>query len=310
MARSTATIKAGIMANIAADPLLGTMLTSTSLTSLFGLMAYVMASCQNLLEQSWDDYLVQINTYATQTPAASLNWVAAQAFLYQYSSDVTRTDLNSLTILPNGALGYATVDPTYNIVTRCAAITTANNEVQIKVAQGVPTAPTQIAGTALTQLQSYFDAKGTAGVSYTVSSGDPDFIAIFGAVYYKAGYGGVVQTNVEAALNAYLNNIAIFDIGSKEPINYEGIVKVSEIIDAVMSAEGVDDFELKQLYGRAGTTTMFSQATKVYDLNSSPGLNLRSYILASGYSTKETYVDPITSINYGWNKTISYQSAQ
>jgi len=290
------------MSTIAADPLLGTLLTSSSLTSLFGLMAYVMAACQNLLEQSWDDYLVQINTYATQTPAASLNWVAAQAFLYQYSSDVTRTDLNTLTILPNGALGYATVDPTYNIVTRCAAITTGNNEVHIKVAQGAVTAPTQITGAAFTQLQSYFDAKGTAGVNYTVSSGAADYIAIFGTVYYKAGFGGVVQTNVETALTAYLNNIAIFDLGSKEPINYEGIVKVNEIIDAIMSAEGVDDFELKQLYGRAATTTSFADATTVYNLNALPGFNNRSYILAAGYATQEPSPND-------WGAKLSYQPA-
>ena len=300
MARSTATIKAGIMATIAADPLLGSLLTSTSLTSLFGLMAYVMAACQNLLEQSWDDYLVQINTYATQTPAASLNWIAAQAFLYQYDpSNLPNT--NTLNILPNGALGYPTVDPQFNIVTRCAAITTGNNEVHIKVAQaGSPAAP--ITGSALTQLQSYFDAKGTAGVNYTVTSLPPDQIAIFGTVYYKAGFAGVAQTNVEAALTAYLNNIAIFDIGSKEPINYEGIVKVSEIIDAIMSAEGVDDFELDQLYGHADGV-LFTNADVIYNLFASPGFNNRSYILAAGYAIGEQ-----TSFKT-WGDTISYISA-
>ncbi|HKC67697.1 MAG TPA: hypothetical protein VKG26_05670 [Bacteroidia bacterium] len=298
MARSTATIKAGIMATIAADPLLGTLLTSTSLTSLFGLMAYVMAACQNLLEQSWDDYLVQINTYATQTPAASLNWVAAQAFLFQYDPS-GNPNTNNLNILSNGALGYPDVAPQYNVVSRCAAITTANNEVQIKVAQGPVTTPAQITGTALAQLQSYFDAKGTAGIIYTVTSGDPDLIAIYGTVYYKAGYGGVVQANVENALNNYLNNIAIFDIGSKEPINYQGIVKVSEIIDAVMSAEGVDDFELDQLYGRSATTA-FSGKTTVYDLGA--GYTARSYILAAGYAIGETSPN-------NWGLTIGYQSA-
>jgi hypothetical protein len=300
MARSTATIKAGIMVTIAADPLLGTLLTSTSLTSLFGLMAYVMAACQNLLEQSWDDYLVQINTYATQTPAASLNWIAAQAFLYQYDpSNLPNT--NTLNILPNGALGYPTVDPQFNIVTRCAAITTGNNEVHIKVAQGAVTAPTQITGTALTQLQSYFDAKGTAGVNYTVISLPPDQIAIYGTVYYKAGFGGVVSDNVKAALNAYLNNIAIFDIGSKEPINYEGIVKVNEIIDAIQNAEGVDDFELDQLYGHADGIPL-TNAYTIYNLQASPGLNNRSYTLAAGYAKQED--SPNT-----WTDTISYLSA-
>lgn len=303
MARSTATIKASIIATIQADPLLGTLLTSTSLTSLFGLMAYVMAACQNLLEQSWDDYLVQINTYATQTPAASLNWVAAQAFLYQYDPS-NNPNTNALNILPNGALGYPIVDPTYNIVTRCAAITTGNNDVLIKVAQGAVTAPTQITGTAFTQLQDYFNAKGTAGINYNVSSGVADKIAIEGTIYYKAGFGGLVQTNVTNALNAYLNNIAIYDLGSKEPINYEGIVKVAEIIDAVMSAEGVDDFELTKLYGRADGTS-FSSATVIYDLTALPAINNRSYTMLAGYGVEET------TSGHGWFNTnnLSFQPA-
>lgn len=299
MARSTATIQQGILANIQADPLLGSMLTSTSVTALFRLMAYVMAACQNLLEQSWDDYLAQITTYSQNTPAASLNWIASQAFLFQYDPSGSSAT-NDLTILPNGALGYATVAPQFNIVTRCAAITTANNNVHIKVAQaGTPAAA--ITGAAYTQLQSYFDAKGTAGVNYIVTSGSPDEIIIVGTVYYKPGFGGIVKDNVEAALNNYLNSIAIYSIGSKEPINYEGIIKVSEIIDTVKNADGVDDFALDKLFGHANGA-LFANATVVYDLSS--GTNYRSYILQAGYGIEE-----ITNSGYDWGTTIQYLSA-
>ena len=295
MARNTATIKAGIMSTIAADPLLGTLLTSTSMTSLFGLMAYVMAACQNLLEQSWDDYLVQINTYATQTPAASLNWIAAQAFLYQYDSSGS-TNTNALSILPNGALGYPTVDPQFNIVTRCAALTNNNNEVQIKVAQGNP--PAKITGTAFTQLQSYFDAKGTAGVNYYVTSGDPDRIYIQGNVYYKSGYGGVAPTNVVNALNNYLTQIAIFSAGSIEPINYGGMIRVSEIIDAIMGAVGVSDFELVALKCRSSTTS-FGSANIIYQEG---GVNFRHYVMAAGYAIGED------TSGQDWASTLTFQA--
>lgn len=283
MARSVATIKANIMALIAADPVLGPLLTTTSLTAIFGEMAYIIAQDENLSEQAMDDYITQIRTYAQQSPAASLNWIAAQAFLYQYDPSLN-PNTNALNIV-NGAVAYPTVDPQFNIVSRCAALVDGNNIVQIKVAQSDP--PAQITGTAFTQLQDYFNAKGTAGINYNVTSRAADLIAIYGTVYYKSGYAGVAQTNVENALRAYLANIAIYSVGSQEPINYDGLIKVSEIIDTIKNTEGVDDFELDKLLCRASTTP-FANATVVYDISTSPGTNNRSYILASGYGIEET----------------------
>ena len=293
MARSQAQIKATILAAIAADPVLGSLLTSTSQTAIYAELASINAYIENLLEQSWDDYLVQINTYASQTPAASTNWIAAQAFLYQYDASGASAT-NALTILSNGALGYLTINPSFNIVTRCAAIVTGNNSVQIKVAQG--STPTKITGTAFTQLQSYFDAKGTAGINYTVTSGNADSIVILGTVKFKAGYAGIAQQNVEAAIANYLNTIAIYSPTSQEPINYAGIIKVSEVIDAIMQADGVSDFSLSELYGYPDGATYPSGATTVYKLSAS--VNNNQYILQAGYGIFD-----------GTNSSISYISA-
>ncbi|HXU26537.1 MAG TPA: hypothetical protein VN698_04835 [Bacteroidia bacterium] len=300
MARSTATIKAGIMSTIAADPLLGSLLTSTSLTSLFGLMAYVMAACQNLLEQSWDDYLAQITTYSQNTPAASLNWVASQAFLFQYDPS-GNSATNDLVILNNGALGYATVDPQFNIVTRCAAITIGNNNAQIKVAQaGSP--GSIISGAAYTQLQSYFDAKGTAGINYEVVSYDADLLYLEGTVYYKTGFATVVQQNVVDALNLYLDTIAIYSIGSSEPIDYQGIIKVSEIVDAIKNADGVYDVLLSRISYRPATSTNVSDGTVIYDLTVANG-NYLSGILLAGYAKQESISGK------GWLDKLNFSAA-
>lgn len=297
MARSTATIKQNIMNAIAADAILGPLLTSTSLTSIFGLFAYIIAACQNLLEQVWDQYLLQLETYAAQTPAGAPNWVASQAFLYQYDPSGSPAT-NDLTILSNGALGYATIDPAFNIVTRCAVITDGMNVVNIKVAQSNPPAP--ITGAAFTQLDSYFTAKLTAGISHQLISDVSDKIAIYGTVYYKPGFGGVAQANVEAALNAYLNNIAIFSRDSQTPVNYEGVIKVSEIIVAIKQSEGIDDFKLDTIKCRADATS-FGSATVVYDL--ATGTDNRSYIMVAGYGVEET------TAGQDWGTTLLYASA-
>lgn len=278
MARSVQTIQTNILNSISANSVLSPLLTSTSLASVFNVFAYVIAVAQNLLEQDWDDYLAQIQTYASQTPAASTNWMAAQAFSYQYDPSGS-TATNQLTILSNGAWGYATVNSSFNIITRCAVNTTANNTVQIKIAQG--TTPAPITGTAFTQAQSYFQAIGTAGINYNVISLAADNLVVKATIYFKPGCSSLVQSSVPAAIQNYLNNIAIYSIGSQEPINYEGLIEVSGLEDAIFNADGVSDVDLQQVlcYPAAGS---ISSATTVYNL--SAAINNRNYIMAAGYA--------------------------
>jgi|ERR1700757_1801450 len=277
MARSVQSIKATIMANIAADPILGNILTTTSLTSIFGLFAYVVAAIQNLLEQTWDDYLVQIKTNAAQSPANNEVFMQRQVFAYQYDPNTVGTSpTNLLTILGNGSVGYATVDPQFNIVTRCVIEVSGNNNVQVKVAQG-SNPFSIISGAAFTQLQDYITNVGTAGIIYDLTSVAPDNLYLKGTIYYKSGYGNVAKTNVTNALNAYLNKLGTYP-------NYVGLIKVSDIIDVIMNAEGVADFVPTKVACRADATP-FANTTVIYDIGN--GINNRSYILTSAWAIME-----------------------
>lgn len=297
MARSTATIKQNIMNSIAADPILSPLLTSTSLTAIYGLFAYIIAAVQNLFEQVWDNYLLQLESYANKSPGGSAPWIQQQAFIYQYDPSGAPAT-NTLSIIANGAVGYATVDESFRIVTRCAVNTTGSNEVTVKVAQSDSPAP--ISGLAFTQLDSYLTAKIPAGVNHTLISLDSDKIYIKGTVYFKPGFGGVAQTNVEAALNAFLKTLSIAAVGSTTPVNYDGIIKVADIIDVIKTTDGIDDFKLDELKCRANATA-FASTTTVYDLLNA--INNRSYIMAAGYGVAED------TPTYTWADTISYTSA-
>ena len=283
MARSVDTIRQGMLLSISADPILSTVLTSTSLMAIYRLWVTIVAISTNLLEQVWDGYLAALQLYASQSPAATGIWIQSQVFKYQYDpSGIAAT--NALTILSNGALAYATVNPVFNIVTQCSVITSGNNIVLVKAVQG-GTSPTPITGTAFTQLDSYLTSKMPAGVNHLLSSLAADNVVILGTIYFKNGYGGIILANVMASLNSYLNTIGISQVlNNTKDVNYQGILKVDDVIAAVRNTDGVDDFRLSTIKCYAASSN-FPFADIVYDL--ATGVNIRNYTMLAGYGVMD-----------------------
>lgn len=299
MARSVATIKAKMLADIQADSTLSSLLTSPSLTAIYNLWCYIVASAINLFEQVQDAYITQAENIALKTPPGSPLWIQNQVFKYQY--DASGAPATNVVVITDFSVGYATVDPTYNIVTLCSVTTATNGLVNVKVAQGDSTSGySAISGTALTQLDGYLNEVIGAGIYHNVISLDSDFVAVYGDVYYQNGYAGVIQSNVELAIKAYLDSISISDSTNSKPVNYTGQLKVSGLIDAILNAEGVTDFNLSKILGRANSTA-FGSATVVYDLSNS--VNLRTYEMAAGYAVEET------TSGATWGDTLTYSAA-
>jgi hypothetical protein len=67
--------------------------------------------------------------------------------------------------------------------------------------------------------------------------------------------------------------------------NFDGIVRVVEIIDAIQAVEGVVDVNIVEVGCRADTVA-YASRTVVYKL--STGVNLREYTTVSGYIVEET----------------------
>ncbi len=299
MARTVSQIKAQLYAELANQQTLGNLtdLNSPSMAAIYKTWFFIQAVAMAFTDQLWDAYKLSIEQYAASTPPASPLWVQSKVFLYQYdSSGITNT--NVVTILSDFSIGYLTINPLFNIITRCSIVTTANNTVAVTVAQSEP--PAIITGTAFTQLDSYLTQILPAGINHSLFSGNSDKLAIFATVYYLPGFGGVIQANVEAALNNYLDNISIASPTNGRPVNYKGLIKVSEIENAILLCEGVGDVLITKIVCRADTT-LFANGTVIYDL--SANVNLRQYTTVAGYAVEET------TPTYDWGIQITYTPA-
>lgn len=300
MARSVSDIKNKMLADIQSDSTLSSKLTSPSLTAIYNLWCYIVASATNLFEQVMDSYISSAESQALKTPAGSPKWIQNLVFKYQYDASGDPAT-NVVVINPDFSVGYATTNSTFNIVTLCSVSTAANGLVNIKAAQGNSVSGySAITGTAKTQLDGYLTEVIGAGIYHNLISQDADFIAIYGSVYYQNGYAGVIQANVESALKAYLDSISISDNTGNKPVNYTGQLKTSEVIDAILNAEGVVDFNLTKILCR-DYSTAFGSATVLYDLTN--GVNNRVYSTAAGYAIEET-----TTSNT-WADTITYSAS-
>lgn len=300
MARTVTTIKAQMLADIAADPTLSSKLTSPSLTAIYNLWCYIVASAINLFEQVQDLYITNAESLALKTPPATPLWIQNQVFNYQYDSSGTPAT-NVVVINSDYSVGYATKNTAFNIVTLCSVNTLPNNKVQVKAAQGTLTASySAITGTALTQLNGFLTEILPAGISHSLISQDADYIAIYGTIYYQNGYAGVIQSNVTTALKAYIDSISISNTSGSQSVNYTGAIKVASIESAILGAEGVLDINITRITAR-DYITAFSSSVVIYDLAS--GVNNRQYNTAAGYAKAET-----TTSNT-WNDTLIYSAA-
>lgn len=231
MARSINTIQSLMLADIAADPVLGPQLTSISKRAYFNLLTFIFATCTFLLESLIDIFKTSVEATAASAAPASQAWMQAQVLKFQYSPVVPQ-----IVQLINFAPAYTTVDPTLQIISRASVVTTVAGAVLIKVATGNPPGP--LNGSQLSALQDYVDMVG-ATIDYTVSSSAADELYIQADVYYQGQYSAIISQNVILAINTYLANL---------PFN--GQLKASDIELTIRNVQGVNDCVLKNVSAR------------------------------------------------------------
>jgi len=217
--------------NVTIDP------TKWSKRNMMRLFCYIFAVCTAYLEQLMDTLKTSLEETASQSAAASPLWIQAQMFLFQYSA----TDPQVIQLI-NTVPQYPVVDSTLRIITACSVTSTTPNEVTIKVAKSDPFQ----ALTALTELaaaQGYINYLGTTGINYTVVSLDADRIYVDANIYYQGQYSSVIQANVIAAIDAFLQNLSI--------TNFDGSLKMTDLENIIRNVQGVNDVVLVNVRGRA-----------------------------------------------------------
>jgi hypothetical protein len=245
MARAISLIQQQILDNVAADPTLGPLLTSTSKRAIYNLWAFIVAVAVNVVEQLIDIMNAFVESVAAAAAPGSPAWVQAQVLNFQYSDTVPQ-----VAQLINFAPAYPVVDPTLRIISRCSISTDLANNVQIKVATG--TTPAALSTDQLAALVAYVKVFGVAGITYTSNSTDADRLYIQAEVYYLGQYGTAEVLAVQTAIANFLATI---------PFN--GVLKVSDLEAAIRTVPGVDDVLLQNVSARAATTAYGSGTSLV-----------------------------------------------
>ncbi|MCC3159529.1 hypothetical protein LJ737_19965 [Hymenobacter sp. 15J16-1T3B] len=249
MARSLATIRASLDAAQAAQPALAP-LNSPSATSMPSLWKNVVAFCSFQLETLWDVFRAEVDAIIDRARPGTPAWYADQAYKFQLGDTLTVDD-NGIRY-PAGSTGA-------RIITRAAAKESDANGVLklfVKVAKD-GTAPGTLAplsDSERVQVQGYFDRIRFAGTRLEVVSRAADRLQVFGQVYYDPllSVDGV-KAAVAASVRAYLGRL-----------EFDGLVYVAQIEDAIQAVAGVKDVRLTDVKKRVGSAAAVA-ITRVYE---------------------------------------------
>lgn len=192
-----------------------------SKTAYVQMLADMQAYGIGLHEQILDYFKSQADAQLAQTVYRTPNWIRAQILLFQYGDIVSI--LNNTTF----TMGYATVNAAKRIFTQ-AAVNFNNGVITVKAAVSNP--PTTPSSPQQTALIAYLKTILGAGTNIQGIFAPADKIKIQGTVYYD-GQDPTIQSDVIAALNAYIANL-----------QFDGTVRMSDIETTILSVAGVKDW--------------------------------------------------------------------
>lgn len=284
MARTIEQIQQQIVDSVQADPTLSEA-SSPSRRAHWNLWANEVAAASNNLEQVWDEKLIELETAAAQNPAATIPWIQARMFEFQYDANTPQV-LQLFTNTTKPYYYYPTVDTSKCIITQCSPYKSFNNVMLIKVAKG--NVPGPLDASELSAAQDYVDTLFPAPIYYIVQSSAADKLYLSADIYYRGQYSAVIQTNVINALNAYLLLLAKTDFNGKL-----GLTDLEIVIRAVA---GVTDVVLKNVGARADST-LFANKTM---------LVLNNTELAKDWQTKAGYIVQETTSGSTFADTLNF----
>jgi len=267
-ARTYQTILATIKANIAASPVLSSLLTNVSPVSEWQLWAFQQSLTSALNEQAAVVLVDEIETIAGQGHPQTAPWIQVQVLAFQYNVNV-----GYLVQVTNGiTIGYATIVPADQIISNCAIVVSLFGHITIKVTTGSPASA--LSTNQKIALGSYLTNFMSPNQQYSILSTTGDQLWIAGVVYYNGQLNGSIQHPIITALNAYL---ATFSTSQALGGSFNGLVKVSDIEKVIFGVTGVTDW-------------VPSQITITPAVGSPTNLIITSTQLARSYQTYSGYV--------------------
>lgn len=239
MARSIAQIQAAIVAAKNADSTLSG-LSSSSLTAIWLLWTYIVATCQWTLENLFDEHKSEVTGIIAMQKPHTIQWYVSKAKAFQYGVS-----------LPADSDVYAVVPPVdlTTLVVQFAAAVELVGLVRIKVAKLLASVLGPLAAGELSAFTTYMGRIKDAGVRLQCTSDVPDTFQPTMTIYYDplvlnaagARLDGTAANPVQDAVNNFLASL---------PFN--GIFILNNFIAAMQGVPGViiaDEVAVQAFYG-------------------------------------------------------------
>lgn len=250
MARTISEIKAGILLQIAATPVLSGLSTGST-TSLFSLVAAVVATVHNTLEKLFDSFAAYVEAMLLRAKPGTANWYAQQMLLFQQGDELVADD---------EGIHYTAGSAGARVITRATAKENdQTGQLFIKVATDgtEPGTLAPLPAAVLTQALGYIDRKRFAGTKLQLVSRVSDYLRVEGQVYYDP----LLELEGEAGLKA---KVAAAVAGYLASLEFDGLVFLAKIYDAIQAVPGVKDVLLTSVSARSGQALPVA-ITRVYE---------------------------------------------
>ena len=209
-------------------------LNSQSQVSKWNLWLWITAVSQNLFEQLCDLFQANIEAAIASAPVYSPQWIADKLTQFQYSATDPQTVVLDET---NFTINYPIINPSYQLISQAGVQINASRSLTLKVAGGNPLTALSLDSDTYDALISYINTWMIPGTQYTLVSLNPDIVYVFAQVYYDASYSGIVQGNMQQAINNFLSAIP-----------FDGTFTVSGLEDTMLKVSGVEDVVLNNVW--------------------------------------------------------------
>lgn len=253
MARTITEIQNEIIEQVAINPVLSTLATSTSKTAIWRNIANVVATVIWTVETLFDLHRTETDAKIAALKPHSLQWYAGKAVDFQYGyslpadSDVYDNTGEDETEVENSKI----VD--------YAAVVEQERGLRIKVAKDDGSDLVELSNPELSAFIEYMKRIKDAGVRLSITSGPADSLKLSLDVYYDPlvlnsegeRIDGFSSEPVQDAIKKYLKNL---------PFN--GVFVVQSLIDVLQQVEGVKIAHVASVLARYGLLPFQSFSVK------------------------------------------------
>ncbi len=243
-------------------------LSNTSSVAIWRLLAYIVAVAIWSHEKLWDVFKSEVDAIVDAGIPGTAKWYQQQCLLYQNGDTMEYA---------NYKYSYPSIDESLQIVKRASAQELGGN-VLLKVAKEVDGVPERLSASEISGFTSYINKIKFAGTFCTIISSDADLLSVSMNVYYDPSIinssGELIKDTsikpVEDALETYIASLP-----------WNGVIKISAIMDAVQGVAGVDDIVIDTVQAKASAATNWIEVEKDYT-------TVSGYVTISNYNI--TYV--------------------